>query len=390
MAVLTGDAEARDAQGPLRPVIDRLLAWRDRRIADPRFRAWAARFPLTRPRARREARALFDLCAGFVYSQVLLACVRLRLFALLAERPLADAAIAGRSGLTAEAATRLVDAAVSLRLLRRLGDGRVTLGPLGAAMVGNAGLAAMIEHHALVYRDLADPVALLRGEQGAAALAGYWPYAAEGSHAALDDASVAPYTALMAATQPLVSAEVLAAYDFSRHRCLLDVGGGDGSFLAAVGRRHPNLRLMLFDLPAVAARAEARLGAEGLGQRSRCVGGDFLLDPLPEGADVVSLVRVIHDHDEARVATILGAARRALAPGGTLLIAEPLADTPGAEPIGAAYFGFYLLAMGRGQARSVGALSALLARAGFVDVRQLGTDTPMLTGLVTARAAPGS
>jgi demethylspheroidene O-methyltransferase len=390
MAALTGEAEAREVPHPVRAAIDRLLAWRDRRIADPRFRAWAARFPLTRPRARREARALFDLCAGFVYSQVLLTCVRLRLFDLLAERPAADAAIAARAGLTVEAATRLVDAAVSLRLLRRLGDGRVALGPLGAAMVGNAGLSAMIEHHALVYRDLADPVALLRGEHRTSALAGYWPYAAEGSHAALDDASVAPYTALMAATQPLVSAEVLAAYDFSRHRCLLDVGGGDGSFLAAVGRRHPQLRLMLFDLPAVAARAEARFAAEGLAARSRCVGGDFLADRLPEGADIISLVRVIHDHDEARVATILGAARRGLPPGGTLLIAEPLAETPGAESIGAAYFGFYLLAMGRGQARSVGTLSALLARAGFVAVRQIRTDTPMLTGLVTARVAPAA
>lgn len=371
---------------PLRALLDGLCAWRDRRIADPRFRAWAARFPLTRPHARREARALFDLCAGFVYSQVLLACVRLRLFDLLADQPLADAAIAARTGLSEEAARRLVDAAASLRLLRRRGDGRATLGPLGAAMVGNAGLAAMIEHHALVWRDLADPVALLRGEQGPAALAAYWPYAAEGDHAALEDASIAPYTALMAATQPLVSAEVLAAYDFSRHRCLLDVGGGDGSFLAAVGARHPGLGLMLFDLPAVAARAEARLAAAGLGARARVFGGDFLAHPLPHGADIVSLVRVIHDHDDARVATILAAARRALPPGGTLLIAEPLADTPGAEPIGAAYFGFYLLAMGRGRARTVAELDRLLRGAGFGGAQRRHTDTPMLTGLVTARA----
>ena len=56
------------------------LAWKDRihasldgLLASPRFRRWAAAFPLTRPIARRRARELFDLCAGFVYSQVLLA-----------------------------------------------------------------------------------------------------------------------------------------------------------------------------------------------------------------------------------------------------------------------------------------------------------------------------
>jgi demethylspheroidene O-methyltransferase len=43
-------------------------------VSRPSFRAWAARFWLTRPIARRRARALFDVCAGFVYSQVLFAC----------------------------------------------------------------------------------------------------------------------------------------------------------------------------------------------------------------------------------------------------------------------------------------------------------------------------
>ncbi|MFM8614197.1 MAG: methyltransferase, partial [Alphaproteobacteria bacterium] len=64
---------------------DRFTAWRESLTARPSFRAWAARFPLTRPLARRRARELFDLCAGFVYSQVLAACVRLKLFEALHE-----------------------------------------------------------------------------------------------------------------------------------------------------------------------------------------------------------------------------------------------------------------------------------------------------------------
>jgi demethylspheroidene O-methyltransferase len=72
--------------------------------------------------------------------------------------------------------------------------------------------------------------------------------------------------------------------------------------------------------------------------------------------------------------------------GGTLLIAEPLADTQGAEPIGAAYFGFYLLAMGRGRARSLGELSGLLAGAGFGSARLIPTSTPLVTSLIVAQA----
>ena len=57
--------------------------FRDRLVSDPGFRAWAARFPLTRPIARARSRALFDLVAGFAYSQVLLACVELGVFELV-------------------------------------------------------------------------------------------------------------------------------------------------------------------------------------------------------------------------------------------------------------------------------------------------------------------
>jgi hypothetical protein len=61
--------------------------------------------------------------------------------------------------------------------------------------------------------------------------------------------------------------------------------------------------------------------------------------------------------------------RTALAPGGTLLLAEPMAGTPGAEAMADAYFGFYLLAMGRGRARRVESLFDLLRQAGFRHAR---------------------
>jgi demethylspheroidene O-methyltransferase len=189
----------------------------------------------------------------------------------------------------------------------------------------------------------------------------------------------------MAASQPLVADEILDAYDLRRHRCLLDIGGGDGSFLCAAARRAPRLDLLLFDLPAVAARAEARFAAAGLAGRAKTVGGDFSRDALPAGADAAALVRVIHDHDDATALKILRAARAALPPGGTLLLAEPMAGTRGAEPMGDAYFGLYLLAMGRGRARTTAVLTQFLHAAGFARVRPVATHTPLLTGLLVAR-----
>lgn len=367
---------------------DAPLAWRDQLLASTAFRRWAEAFVPTRWIARRRAAQLFDLLAGFVYSQVLLACVRLRLFDLLAAQgPLTLAVLAQRLNLPLAGAERLVLAAVSLRLLQARTEGRYGLGPLGAAMVGNAAVAAMVEHHGALYRDLADPVALLRGEAALGQLAGFWPYAGAAAPGGLPAPQLAAYSALMAASQPLVAEQVLQAYPLRRHRRLLDVGGGDGAFACAAAAQAPDLQLQVFDLPGVVVRAAERFGRAGLAARCSAVGGDFLRDALPAGADLITLLRVVHDHDDAAVLTLLRAVRQALAEGGRLLLAEPLAETPGAEAMGHAYFGFYLMAMGQGRPRSEARLRELLLQAGFARVRRLATRMPLQTSLLLADAA---
>jgi demethylspheroidene O-methyltransferase len=368
--------------------LDRCLAFRDRCLASRRFQRLAARFPLTRPIARRRAAQVFDLVAGFVYSQVLAAGLRLGLFDLLAEGPQPLDVLAPRLGLDAAAAERLLAASVALRLAERRSGQRYGLGPLGAPLVQNRAVAAMVEHHALLYADMADPVALLRGEARDGRLAGYWPYAGAADPARVGDAAVAPYSALMSASQPLVAEAILDAIDVRRHRLLLDVGGGDGSFAVAAAVRAPNLHVQVFDLPAVAALARSRFATAGLGDRATAEGGSFLVDPLPPGADLVTLIRVLHDHDDARVMTLLRATRRALSSGGTLLVAEPMARTAGAEAMGDAYFGFYLLAMGRGMPRTQERLVEMLEAADFSSVRPLVTAQPLQTRLLIASASP--
>jgi demethylspheroidene O-methyltransferase len=367
---------------------DRWHAWVQRRTTNPAFRRWAAGFPLTRPLVRRRAGELFDLVSGFVYTQILLACVRLDLFEhLAANGPQTAALLAQRLKMPQRSVQRLLDAAVALRLLALRSGGRYGLGPLGAPMVGNEGVAAMVEHHAALYADLRDPVALLRDEGAGSAVSAYWPYAAYAREEELPVRAVTEYSALMTASQPMVIEEVLDAYPLGRHRCLLDLGGGEGRFVAAVAAHAPGLQLMLFDLPAVAELARTRLAGLGLGARVQVQGGSFFDGTLPSGADIVTLVRVLFDHDDAHALAILRAARAALPAGGTLLVAEPMAQAAGARAMGDAYFGFYLLAMGRGQPRSAQALSALLRDAGFDGVRELHTRLPLQAGVLVARAA---
>jgi demethylspheroidene O-methyltransferase len=365
--------------------IDRWFGLRDRLLASARFRRWAAAFPLTRPVARRRTRALFDLCGGFVYSQILYACVQVKLFDILAEGPQTTAALAPRLSLPPDAAARLIAAAVSLKLISRRSGGRFGLGPLGAAVVDNDAVAAMVRHHAILYRDLENPVALLRGEPAETGLSRYWAYARSNHPGRLSSDQVAGYTNLMAASQAMIAEEILAAYPLSRHRVLLDVGGGDGTFLATAAARAPHLGLILFDLPPVAERARIRFSAMDIARRIDAVGGDFLSGRLPDGADLVTLVRVLHDHDDDKALALLRAIRGALAPDGVLLIAEPMSGTPGSEPVGDAYFGFYLLAMRSGRPRTREQIGALLRAAGFTRSRPIRTRTPLLVRLLMAR-----
>ena len=91
-----------------RPWSDR---WRDglqRLYASERLYRWSLANPFTRRVTRRRTRQLFDLMAGFVHSQVLLACVRLDLFALLRDAPASPAALAQRTGVPEAELQRLL------------------------------------------------------------------------------------------------------------------------------------------------------------------------------------------------------------------------------------------------------------------------------------------
>ena len=366
---------------------DRVYAGRNRLLAHPRFQRWASTFPFTKPIARKRSGDLFDLCAGFVYSQVLFACVELKLFEALAGGPVAAVDLASRKGLSEEAMRRLLDAAAALRLLETRG-GLYGLGVHGAAALGNPGIAAMIAHHAMLYRDLADPVALLKGEVADTELARFWPYAGAEAPHALEPGAVDAYSSLMSVSQAMIADDVLDAYPFVDHARLMDVGGGGGDFLVAAAERRPDLRLVLFDLPAVAARAEARFVRERLVGRAVALGGDFKRDPLPAGADLISLVRVAHDLADEALDALLAKIFGALPPGGILLLAEPMAGTAGAEKVGA-YFSMYLLAMRQGRPRTADDLSRRLYGAGFVRVRDVPTPRPMLTSLIVAQKSAG-
>lgn len=364
-----------------RSLADRLAAWRNRAVAAPRFQAWAAALPLTRRFVRRDGERLFDLMAGFAYSQVLLATVELGLLAALAEGPLDAEDLAARAALAPDRMATLCQAAAALGLLERTGSGAYRLGRLGAEIAAVPGLTALVRHHRLLYADLAEPVALLRGESDPS-LARFWPYVFGGPVASPDAET---YSQLMADTQALVAEEVLHSLSFDPDERLMDVGGGTGAFLVAAARRFPRLRLTLVDLPAVVAAAKPRLAAAGLDGRIDLAPADFRAEALPAGADTIMLVRVLYDHDDATVAALLARVAAALPPDGRVVVAEPMSGGRRPSRFSDAYFAFYTMAMRTGRVRSPAEIGRLLAEAGFRDAGEIATRRPFITQIVTAR-----
>lgn len=353
-----------------------------RLIASPAFQSWAAKFPLTRRMVRREGEAMFDLVAGFCHAQILQAVVRLDIPAMLLETKMTVAALAHRCAVPVDRMQVLVNGAASLGLLKTTRQGLVTLTRRGAALAGVPGLQGMIAHHDVLYRDLADPVAFFRGEVETE-LAHFWPYVF-GAGGAADPQVAATYSELMADSQALVADDTLATVRLDNVQRLMDVGGGTGAFLGAVALQYPTLAMTLFDLPAVAPAAQARFERLGCADRLTIQSGSFRDDPLPQGADLISLVRVLYDHADETVMDLLRAAYAALPDGGRLLISEPMTGSKTPERAGDAYFALYCMAMRTGRARSAHQISQMVQAAGFTNIAQPKVRRPFVTSVVTA------
>jgi demethylspheroidene O-methyltransferase len=322
---------------------------------------------------------------------VLLSCVRLNLFALVQKAPATLEELAARTHIPAAALQRLVLSAAGIGLLERRSQQRFGLGPLGAPVAAHEGIRAMVEHNNLLYSDMADPTRFLC-DAWSGDMAAYWPYAHASTPGQMNTADahyVARYSDLMAASQTFVIEEVLRSVAFAPYHCVMDVGAGKGRFVAELAQQASHLQFKLFDLPPVLALAQQNHGALGVRAEVAYHPGSFLHDELPRGADLVTLIRVAHDHPDEAVHTILRKIFDALPVGGTLVLAEPMASEP-CESLGSdAYFHFYLLAMGAGRLRTPGELSRMLVECGFVHVEQVPNAMPIHTRILIARK-PGA
>lgn len=178
---------------------------------------------------------------------------------------------------------------------------------------------------------------------------------------------------------------MLDAYDFSVFQTVADIGGGSGRMLAAILQRHPAVEGILFDLPAVADRSRPTLSGLGLSDRCKIVGGDFFAS-VP-AADAYVLRHIVHDwHDDEAVA-ILRNCRKAMNPGGRILVVETVIP-PKNEPCFGKWLDLMMLIVG-GRERTQQQYRQLFARAGLELNRIVPTahEVSVIEGLPATRDA---
>ncbi len=292
-----------------------------------------------------DAQLIFDLATGFMRAKHLFAASELGVFEALGERPATLNALAARLKIPRRTTRIVADAVTALGLLERHGD-KYSNSQLAQAYLSGRGSIDMRQFirfwNRLSYRrwlGLEDSVRKGKG------VAGEFNFTAEEQK--IFSEGVEAFSAAHAAA-------LAATYDFSRHRRVLDLGGGTGSFLIAILQRYPELQCTLFELPAAAAVARQRLEGDPLGRKINIAEGDFLKDLLPKGHDAVLLAHVVHALAPEQNLELLRQARKAVTSGARLLIVDFWMDATHTQPLmGALMAGEFLVVGGNGDVYSV-------------------------------------
>jgi SAM-dependent methyltransferase len=319
---------------------------------------------------------LTRLIRGFQITQAIHAAVRLGIPDRLADGPRSADTLASEAGAHPLSLYRLMRALAAVGIFHEDAGGMFSLTDMGTLLRTDVPrtLAPLAAHTGLPYywdtwSRLAHSVRT--GETAFVHRHGTdaWTYRA--THAE-ENAAFNRFMAGM--TAALISA-VEAAYDFGAFRRVVDVGGGNGTLIAALLSRHPELRGVLFDQPHVAAEASKVLSSAGVADRCEIAPGDFFKE-VPAGADAYLLKWIIHDWNDADAVSILRTCRRAVAPEGKLVLLEQVIEPPD-EGIGGKLSDLNMMVMLGGRERTADEYKALLTSAGFRMAAVVPTKGPI-------------
>jgi len=319
---------------------------------------------------------LLEVSGAYWQSCALHAAVKLDVFTLLSDGPLDAAQVARRADAEPRAVAMLLNAMAAMGLLEKAGDVYANTETAARFLVreapGYLGYMILHHHHLAPSWSQLDQAVRAGGPVRA--------------RASFGDPEVREVFLMgMFNNAMLLAPSVVAAVDLAGRRCLLDLGGGPGTYAIHFCQANPELRATVFDLPTTRPFAERTIARFALAHRIEFAAGDHHNDPLPSGFDVAWLSHVLHGERPETAARIVAKAAKALQPGGLLLVHDFILDDTGDGPLYPALFSLnMLLGTEGGQSYTDGEIRRMLAAAGGRDIRRLAFRGPTESGIICA------
>jgi acetylserotonin O-methyltransferase len=321
---------------------------------------------------------IIDLIEAFRRSKVMFTAVSLGVFDRLEGKSASAAALAAELRVEAEPLERLLDACVGLKLLRR--NGRTYKNePVASTYLCRDSQRALTGY--ILYSN--DVIFRLWSHLEDAVREGTprWKqeFGIEGGifdHFFRTEEAKQTFLQGMHGLGLLSSPKVVEAFDLSRFRRLVDLGGATGHLAIAACERYPGLHAVVFDLPSVVEVAQAHLNRSPAAKRLEVVAGDFFRDQLPE-ADLFAIGRILHDWSEDKIHQLLARIYQRLPAGGGILISEKLLREDRTGPSSAQLQSLNMLVCTEGKERTLVEYCRLLEAVGFRKVQSRVTGAPL-------------
>ena len=331
---------------------------------------------------------LLELATGHYKAKTLFVATNLKIFTILSKRPKTLDEIAHALNIEIRPATMLLNACVSLGLLEKKGDvyhnsrtADLYLVEGGPKFLGPS-FFKFDEHSYLLFDKLKDAI-LDNSKQ----LSTGNPEEPELLASCMQIDNREDYHSFLSAMDPIAEwpANVIAnTFDFSRFTKLIDVGGGTGIYSIAIVNKHPNIEVLIFDLPYVCEIGEKIIGGKGLSHRIKYHIGDFLKDDFPKGIDLAFLSNIIHGYGPEKCNILLRRIYNSLPSSGGIIISDLILDEDGCGPEMAVLLSFYFLLITE-EGRNYTALEyeTMLKNAGFIDVKlfKSSAETKFITAI---------
>jgi acetylserotonin N-methyltransferase len=318
---------------------------------------------------------ILDLMEAFRRSKVLFAAVELNLFEILNDSPKSLQSLAAEAHLPVDPLEQLLTACIALGLMSRV-DGRYQITPICQRYLVQASPTNLLGY--IRYSDKALYFLWAHLAEAVREGTNRWEQVFGGRNNFFDNVYASPsgmkeFISGMHGIGLLTSPTLASAFDLSRFRHLVDIGGATGHLAVAACQVYPRLRATVFDLSPVCQVAQEYIVEACLQDRIQTQAGNFFTDPLPDG-DLFTLARILHDWNDEKVYFLLRKCFERLPLGGAILICEKFLDEEKDGPVSAALQSLNMLVATEGKERTAGEYRSILQNIGFgvVEAKRTG------------------